>query len=182
MESEGQLALLADHGCNEMQGYYFSRPLPAKECTHLLMEDRAVPANKLGRRHAMRSLLLVDDEPQVLIALEHMLQSKGYNILTAHNAMEAFNLLATNEIGVVLCDDSMPNMTGIEFFRKIKRMHPAVVRILLTDEANINPALNDALKRGAVYQSLRKPWDEPTLLATLEEAFRSYEYQWQIAN
>ncbi len=182
VESEGQLALLADHGCNEMQGYYFSKPLPVKECTNLLMEDRAVPANKLGRRHAMRSLLLVDDEPQVLIALEHMLQSKGYNILTAHNAMEAFNLLATNEIGVVLCDYSMPNMTGIEFFHKIKRMHPAVVRILLTDDSDKTAELHDAFKRGGVYQSLRKPWDEPTLLAMIEEALRSYEYQWQITS
>ena len=174
VESTAQLALLADHGCDEMQGYCFSAPLPVDECTALLRENRVLPMEKLGRRRAGRTILLIDDEPQVLSALERTLDRTGCRILTAGSAFEALDLLAMHEVGVILSDQRMPAMTGVQFFARIRSMYPATVRMILsgyTDGDTVAVAINV----GAVYKFLSKPWDADALCGIVDEAFEKYE-------
>ena len=174
VESESQLALLSDHGCDSMQGHYFSTAVPVDACTALLREKRVLPIEKLGRRRTKRTLLLVDDEPNVLAALARTLHTTGYNILKAPSAYKAFELLATHEVGVILSDQRMPGMTGVELFSRVRHMYPSTVRIILSGYADVS-AVTDAINLGAVYKFLNKPWDHAALCAILDQAFQKYE-------
>ncbi|WP_420473879.1 EAL domain-containing protein [Noviherbaspirillum sp. ST9] len=174
VESVTQLALLADHGCDEMQGFYFSAPLPVEHCTVLLRESRALPMEKLGRRQVNRTILLIDDEPHVLSALERILRRTGCRILTAKSALDAFDMMAMHEIGVILSDQRMSEMTGVEFFARIRNMYPATVRMILSGYADVD-AVTNAINIGAVYKFLNKPWDANELCAVINEAFEKYE-------
>ena len=176
VESATQLVLLADHGCDDMQGFYFSPPLPVDACAALLREGRALPLQALGRSAALRTLLLVDDEPNVLAALERTLRRGAGLILRANSAREAFELLAQHEVGVILSDQRMPGMTGVEFFSQVRHMYPASVRIILSGYADLQ-AVTDAINLGSVYRFLSKPWDEEQLKAVIRAAFETYHAQ-----
>ncbi|HXA46135.1 MAG TPA: EAL domain-containing protein, partial [Burkholderiaceae bacterium] len=81
VESGSQLALLTDRGCDEIQGNYFSPAITGEQCAELLMENRGLPMERLGRHRIVRTLLLVDDEPNVVTAIARTLHAKGFNIL-----------------------------------------------------------------------------------------------------
>ena len=130
--------------------------------------------DKLGRKHTVRTLLLVDDEAKVLSAIERSLHAQACRILRARSAVDAFDLLATNEVGVIVCDQRMPKMTGIEFLSRIRRMYPRTVRIILSGHADVG-VVADAINLGAVYKFLNKPWEQAELCKIIEEAFAKYE-------
>ncbi|MBV8634103.1 MAG: EAL domain-containing protein [Burkholderiaceae bacterium] len=185
VESEGQMALLAEHGCDDFQGFYFSAPLSGEECGAMLREQRSVPLEKLGREHATRTLLLVDDEQHVLSALARTLHGHDYHILKAQSGPAALELLATHEVGVIICDQRMPDMSGVELFRRIRQMYPHTVRIILSGFADVG-IVTDAINVGAVFKFLNKPWDKTQLCDIIEDAFEVYESDtgtgWQPAN
>ena len=173
VETEGQLGYLRSLGCEEMQGYYFSKPLPPDQFATLLREGRGIaPAESSGKSE--RVLLLVDDEPNILSALQRVLRPFGFRILATTSALEGLNLLAVHRVGVVLCDQRMPLMTGTEFLRRVKVLYPDVVRLILSGYTELNSVI-DAVNRGAVYKFLTKPWEEDVLVENLQEAFRHYE-------
>jgi EAL domain-containing protein (putative c-di-GMP-specific phosphodiesterase class I)/CheY-like chemotaxis protein len=172
VETEAQLAYLTRHGCDEMQGYYFSRPLPAAQFTELLREGRTLPAASTPA-HA-RTLLLVDDEPNVLSAIRRSLHGDNYRILSARDASEGLDLLARNEVQVILSDQRMPGMSGIDFFGRVKALHPDTVRIVLSGYAELESVIQ-AVNTGAIYKFLTKPWDEEQLRVQLRDAFRYHE-------
>jgi len=119
------------------------------------------------------TLLLVDDDPHVLLALQMLLGDDGYRILTAMSALEGFDLLALHEVQVILCDERMPDMTGTDFLARVKEMHPDALRILLSSGAD-GEALIASINRGEVYRYYTKPWDAAELRNNLREAFRHY--------
>ena len=171
VETEAQLNFLRVRGCDEMQGFHFSRPLPAAEFEQLLRERRklALPAvDELPR------LLLVDDEPQILSALKRLLRREGYSILTATSAQEGLELLANHEVSVVMSDQRMPHMTGSEFLARVRTMYPDTIRIILSGYTDLK-AVTDVVNRGEIYKFLEKPWEDAALLKTLREAFWLYE-------
>ncbi len=175
VETEGQLGFLRGLQCEEMQGYHFSRPLPGDEFRALLKEGRRIAGAPAEDRPG-RYILVLDDEPNVLSALRRLLRPTDLNLLIAGNVQEAFNLLATHPVGVVVCDQRMPEMTGTEFLRRVKELHPAVVRIVLSGYTDLTSVI-DAVNRGAIYKFLTKPWDDQALIDSLKEAFRLYEME-----
>src|SRR5690606_35637339 len=106
VESEAQAVYLGRHFCDDLQGYHFSRPVPAHELPALFARARPLftPPDELL---AARTLLLVDDEVNVLAALRRLLRADGYNILTADTADEGFRLLAANDVHVVIADQRL---------------------------------------------------------------------------
>ncbi|MEY2655262.1 MAG: hypothetical protein RLZZ524_2290, partial [Pseudomonadota bacterium] len=88
VETEGQLALLASHGCDLIQGYWFSRPLEPADFEALVRSGRRLPEPFVKRLERERTLLLVDDEPNILASLKRLLRHDGYRILTATSAAE----------------------------------------------------------------------------------------------
>jgi diguanylate cyclase (GGDEF)-like protein/PAS domain S-box-containing protein len=174
VETEGQLRYLAANKCDEMQGYYFSRPLPAAACTTLLEAGTGLSRNALGREFRDSCLLLIDDEPDDLAALERTFRRENYRILTATNAGDALQLLASHRVGVVICDQRMPGIAGTELLSRIRQMHPQTVRMALSGYTDLNAVL-DAVNVGAVSKFLTKPWDDNQLRELVKEAFRLFE-------
>jgi EAL domain-containing protein (putative c-di-GMP-specific phosphodiesterase class I)/GGDEF domain-containing protein/ActR/RegA family two-component response regulator len=172
VETEGQLGFLRGVGCEEIQGYYFSRPLPGNEFAELLREGRCIPPGHLDRPE--RVLLLVDDEPNILSSLNRALRRKGFHILSTTSTREGFELLATHRPGVVLCDQRMPEMTGTEFLRRVKDIYPDTVRMVLSGYADLNSVI-DSVNKGAVYKFLTKPWEDDALSESIKDAFLIYE-------
>ncbi|MFH1495991.1 MAG: EAL domain-containing protein [Pseudomonadota bacterium] len=174
VETIEQMAFLRLRHCDEIQGYYFSKPLPVAAFAALLGEGRCLQVKPTCERGEERTLLLLDDEANILSALARLLRRDKYTILRATNADEAFNLLATHRVGVVLTDQRMPGMSGTEFLRRTKQLYPETVRMVLSGFTELK-SVTDAINEGAVYKFLTKPWDDDQLRDNVEEAFRYYE-------
>lgn len=123
-----------------------------------------------------RTILLVDDEEDIGSALERLLRREGYTILRATSGYEGLELLAKHEVGVILSDQRMPEMTGVEFLTRVNELYPKTVRLVLSGYADL-ASVTDAVNRGAIYKFLTKPWDNEMLCASVQEAFGHYEMQ-----
>ncbi len=122
-----------------------------------------------------RTLLLVDDEPNILTSLTRLLRRDGYRILTADSGDEGLAQLAQYpETGVIISDQRMPGMTGVAFLSRVKEIYPGTVRIVLSGYTELG-SVTDAINRGAIYKFLTKPWDDELLRANVAEAFQHYE-------
>ena len=127
-----------------------------------------------------RTLLLVDDEENITSALVRLLRRDGYRILCANSGEAGLALLAQNKVGVIISDQRMPEMSGVEFLSKVREAFPDTVRIVLSGYTELNSVI-DAINRGAVYKFLTKPWDDELLRANVEEAFQRYEMRMENA-
>ncbi len=121
-----------------------------------------------------RTLLLVDDEENIMDALVRLLRRDDYKILKGNSGKDALALLAQHEVGVIIADQRMPEMTGVEFLSQVKELYPDTVRIVLSGYADIN-MVTDAINRGAIYKFLTKPWNDEQLSSSVLEAFVVYE-------
>jgi diguanylate cyclase (GGDEF)-like protein/PAS domain S-box-containing protein len=173
VETAGQLAYLQRHHCDQIQGYYFSRPLPVAELELLLAEGRGLRLTETAGGVAYQTLLLVDDDEEVLGLLQGLLRQDGYRILTAGSGAEALELLAIHEVHVVVCDQRMPVMTGSELLDRVKELYPDTLRIILSGYADLESII-DAINRGAIYRFYKKPWDGDALRESIRSAFRDY--------
>ena len=153
---------------------------PAKG-TRLQLESNTPGALLLGESRLLiadsptspPTLLLVDDDPKTLRALALLLDGDGYRVLTALSAEKGFELLALEDVHVILCDERMPGMTGTEFLNRVKDLHPDALRLMLSGYAD-DDSLIGAINRGEVYRYYTKPWDAEQLREGLREAFRHY--------
>jgi len=123
-----------------------------------------------------RTILLVDDEENVVSSLKRLLRRDGYRILQANSGKEGLEMLASNSVGVIISDQRMPGMTGVEFLSQVKAEYPDTVRIVLSGYTELN-SVTDAINRGAIYKFLTKPWDDDLLRNNVEEAFHRYEME-----
>lgn len=121
-----------------------------------------------------RTVLLVDDEVEIGSALERLLRRDAYQILRATSSKEGMALLAEHDIGVIIADQRMPEMSGVEFLTQVKELYPHTMRIMLSGYADLGPVM-EAINRGAIYRFFTKPWDNAVLAAEVQEAFRHRE-------
>jgi PAS domain S-box-containing protein/diguanylate cyclase (GGDEF)-like protein len=171
VETEGQLSLLVANGCDKFQGYWFSPPLGPDEFARLVREQKGLPERFVARAKRTRTLLLVDDEENILNALKRLLRRDGYHIITATSAAEGLQRLAEHEVDVIVSDQRMPGMTGVEFLRRAKELYPDTVRMVLSGYTELQSII-DAVNEGAIYKFLTKPWDDERLRSHVAEAFR----------
>ncbi|HEX7639698.1 MAG TPA: EAL domain-containing protein, partial [Burkholderiaceae bacterium] len=174
VETESQLALLMAHRCDAVQGFYFSRPVDAEGAAALAREGSRLPEELRQRRPRRRTLLLVDDEENILAALRRLLRRGDYQIVTATSAAEGLQRLAETEVDVIVSDQRMPGMTGVEFLRRAKDLYPHTVRIVLSGYTELQ-SITAAINEGAIYKFLTKPWEDELLRANIDEAFRQKE-------
>ncbi len=120
----------------------------------------------------MINILYIDDEPHNLIAFKAAFR-RTYNVFTAESAEEGLKILQNNQIHVILSDQRMPKVTGIEFFASIIEAYPDPIRILITGYTDIN-AVIDAINTGQVYKYLTKPWSENDVKNFIEKAYEVY--------
>ena len=173
VEDEAQLGYLRKQGCDQMQGFLFSGPVPADAYIGMLRENKALPVVATAEANR-RTLLLVDDEPNILTALRRMLRNEGYRILTAGNALEGLDILARDNVQVILSDQRMPGMSGTEFLGRVKDIYPDTVRIVLSGFTELDTIIQ-AVNQGAIYKFLIKPWEDELMRAHVREAFRYHE-------
>ena len=176
VEDESQMRYLRTHLCDEMQGYLFSRPLPVDEMAALLRNPPDLLRIASGQDRQERTLLLVDDEPDILNSLKRLLRRSGYRILTANSAAEGLEQLALHNVQVVVSDQRMPVMSGSEFLGRVKVLYPETMRIVLSGYTEL-AALTDAINRGAIYKFVTKPWDDEELREVIREAFVTYGHR-----
>ena len=170
VETEGQLNLLVSNGCDLMQGFIFSHPVSADAMAALLRDDRRLPDDCLRRSGGERTLLLVDDEDNVLSSLRRLLRRQGWRILVARSGEEGLARLAEHDVDVILSDQRMPGITGVEFLRRAKALYPDTVRMVLSGYTELQ-SITDAVNEGAIYKFLTKPWDDQQLVSHIDEAF-----------
>lgn len=175
VENETQCEFLRDNLVDEIQGYMFSKPLPWIETLAILRERRHLPPHLLRFPETTRTLLLVDDEQNIVSALKRLVRRDGYEILTANSGFEALEILEKHAVDVIISDQRMPGMTGVEFLSKVKELHPDTIRLMLSGYTELN-SVTDAINEGAVFRFLTKPWDDDKLRASIKEAFQYKHY------
>jgi EAL domain-containing protein (putative c-di-GMP-specific phosphodiesterase class I)/FixJ family two-component response regulator len=173
VETEGQLNYLLRNDCDEIQGYYFSRPLPAADFEQLLRAGRCLELSSRSRLCPERTILIVDDEPAVAEALADVLASDGYHVLLAGSALQGFEVMANHQVAVVIADQRMPGMSGSEFLGQITELYPDSVRMVITGFCDLE-SITTAINCGAIYKFLLKPWKAEEILMNVNDAFRYY--------
>lgn len=121
------------------------------------------------------TFLVIDDEPDILDAIARLFR-KEYRVLTAQSVEEAWAIIDEDDVEVVMTDQRMPEMTGIDFLSQLRRSHPHIVRVLFTGYSNISDVI-DAINDGHVYRYISKPWKPVELRLFVAQAFEHYRTQ-----
>lgn len=171
VETPLQLAFLERHGCDFIQGNYFAGPVAGEEMLTILRRPEMRVEGVGGAGHEATTLLLIDDEQNVLRALSRLLRRDGYNILTAGSFAEALDALAAHKVDLILCDQRMPDGKGTDLLGTIKVAYPDTIRMILSGYADL-AAVTEAINGGAVYRFLTKPWDDDELRKVVRDALR----------
>src|SRR6516165_2886185 len=118
-------------------------------------------------------LLIVDDEPNVCDSVHDLLR-REFRVLKAHSAEEGYRIMQEEEVHIVMSDQRMPQMTGVELLSKLKARHPHAIRMLFTGFADLESVIA-AINHGHIYQFLKKPWQPEALLAAVRQAAIEYD-------
>jgi signal transduction histidine kinase len=166
-----------------------SIPATAPSSSSATLADRAdAPAGRAGGhapspqgtgnmlpsgRPKRHTILVVDDEPDVVKSVKDLLRLQ-YRVLGATGAGEAMEVLRREDVHIVMTDQRMPDMTGVQFLKHTRGENPEAVRLLFTGYADIR-AVIDAINEGNVYRYITKPWDPDELQALIREACERYD-------
>ena len=120
------------------------------------------------------SILCVDDEKNILNSLRRLLRQENYNLLTASSGAEGLKLLEETHVQLVISDQRMPEMSGVEFLSQVREKYPEIIRIILSGYTDVN-SITDAINKGHIYKFLLKPWDEQNLFLEIRQALQKYD-------
>jgi response regulator RpfG family c-di-GMP phosphodiesterase len=118
-------------------------------------------------------LLVVDDEPDVCDSIHDLLRH-DYRVLKARNAAEGARLMQEHEVHIIMTDQRMAQISGVELLTRVRARHPRAVRMLFTGYADLE-AVIAAINQGHVYQFLKKPWQPEALQLAVREAAVEYD-------
>ncbi|HZP67796.1 MAG TPA: EAL domain-containing protein [Rudaea sp.] len=172
VESAAQVGYLQRNACDEFQGFYFSPAVRAEEAFATLHHRYAT--EETASRGGTPTVLLVDDEENILRALTRTLRRDGYRILTASNVADGLDILARNDVQAIISDQRMPGGNGTEFLAKVKDLYPDTIRIILSGYSDL-ASVTEAINHGAIYKFLTKPWNDDELRVQMREVIRRYE-------
>jgi DNA-binding NtrC family response regulator len=122
---------------------------------------------------AKHPILIVDDEPDILFSLRALLR-RDFEVFTAESGARALEILAQRPIHLIMSDQRMPQMTGVELLCRARGECPQAIRMIFTGYADLK-AVVDAVNRGEIYRYLTKPWDPDDLCAQLHQACEHYD-------
>ncbi len=128
---------------------------------------------------ARYTLLLVDDEVNVLSALKRVFKEESYHVLTAENGAEALDILDKETVHLIIADHRMPGMSGADLLRTVRANHAETIRIMLTGYADVESIMG-AVNEGAVFKFMTKPWQDDDLRITVARAFEQYQLQKEV--
>jgi putative nucleotidyltransferase with HDIG domain len=125
------------------------------------------------------TILFVDDEVNILKALKRLTRHEPWHVLCASRGAEALELLERSPAQVVVSDQRMPEMSGVDLLQSVRDRYPDVVRMMLTGYTEMNVAV-DAINRGEIFRLITKPWNDEELKATIRQAFDHYHLKREI--
>ena len=118
-------------------------------------------------------IMIVDDEPANFRVLEGLFRN-DYEVVTARSGAEALQLLQQHDVALIITDQRMPDITGIELLKRTASLRPHMVRIILTGYTDVE-TLVEAINSGHVYQYVTKPWNNEELRLTVSRALEHFE-------
>ncbi len=121
-----------------------------------------------------KTVLVIDDEQSILDAMLRLVHKEDFTLLTALGGKEGLEILNDNQVELVIVDQNMPGMTGIEFLSIVKDLHADIVRIILTGQAELGIVI-DAINKGEVYRYFNKPICKDEILTAIHQCLRHYD-------
>src|SRR5271170_413471 len=118
-------------------------------------------------------LLIVDDEPHVCDSVHDLLR-REFRVLKANSADEGYRIMQQEEVHIVMSDQRMPQITGVELLTKVKARHPQAIRMLFTGFADLESIIA-AINQGHIYQFMKKPWQPEELITAVRQAALEYD-------
>lgn len=118
-----------------------------------------------------RKVLIVDDEPEVIASIQSALHKEPYEFMSASSGQEGLTTLDEQPVDVVVCDDEMPDMKGVDFLAEAQKRHPKVLRVMLSGSAD-RDALIEAVNTAGIYRFVSKPVQAAQLAKVLREALQ----------
>jgi DNA-binding NtrC family response regulator len=119
------------------------------------------------------TLLVVDDEPDVGDSVHDLLR-REFNVLKARSAEEGLKLMRDNVVHIIMTDQRMPKVTGVELLKSIRTGHPQAIRMLFTGYSDLDSVIA-AINQGHIFRFLKKPWQPEELEEAVREAAAEYE-------
>jgi YesN/AraC family two-component response regulator len=120
------------------------------------------------------TILIVDDEEMILKSIFRVLRNDNYQILTAQSGEEGLAVLKQYDVHLVISDQKMPGMNGLDFLKRVKSDYPQILTIMLTGQAELEIAM-DAINEAGVYKFILKPWNDHDLKFTVRRALEALE-------
>jgi CheY-like chemotaxis protein/EAL domain-containing protein (putative c-di-GMP-specific phosphodiesterase class I) len=176
VEEDEYVDIIRSSQCDVAQGGLCGPKVLSNALTSYLLQAPGGMHQSTEPANTARNLLLVDDEANILSALKRVLRRDGYTIHTAGSGKEGFDILASHPIDVIVSDQRMPGLTGVEFLRQAKQLYPETTRIVLSGYSELQSVVA-AINEGAVYKFLMKPWDDVQLREHIADAFRRQEME-----
>lgn len=127
------------------------------------------------------TILFVDDEPHILNALKRLFRKENFKCLTAQTGMEGLLILEKEPVQIVVSDQRMPEMMGIEFLQEVKKRWPDTIRVILSGYAEIGVVI-EAINKGEIYRFFSKPWNDDELKIKIRQCLTQYELIQRIQN
>jgi response regulator RpfG family c-di-GMP phosphodiesterase len=118
-------------------------------------------------------LLVVDDEPDVCDSIHDLLR-REFHVLKAKSGAEGFRLMQEHEVHIIMTDQRMPQISGVELLNRVRIKHPQAIRMLFTGFADLE-AIIAAINQGHIFQFIKKPWQPEDLLQAVREAAAEYD-------
>jgi EAL domain-containing protein (putative c-di-GMP-specific phosphodiesterase class I)/CheY-like chemotaxis protein len=172
VETAEQMGYLRKNRCDEMQGFYFSPPVTAEQFGEMLRQNRSLEMSE--ESEGKKSILVIDDEKGSLAAIIALLSAEGYRVLRAISAVDGMNKMALHDVQVILSGRQTSDMGGQEFLTRIGDLHPEAVRIIISDNNDLEPLLQ-AVNSGIIYRCMLMPCSDEQLRERIREAFNYQE-------
>jgi len=115
------------------------------------------------------TILIVDDEANILQALKRVFRREPYRVLTASSGAEGVEILQKEHVDLIISDQRMPEMDGTQFLARAKELYPETIRIILSGYTDVN-SITEAINVGNVYKFILKPWEDEALRTTIRES------------
>lgn len=121
-----------------------------------------------------KTVLFVDDEQHILGSLKRLLRKEDYRLLTAGSASECLEILKVQSVQLVVTDQRMPVMTGVELLQKLRVLYPDIVRVVFSGHAELHSII-DLVNKGEIYRFFPKPWNDDELKAVIRQSLSHYD-------
>ncbi len=171
VETNGQCQILIDKGCDMSQGYYFKPPVSAHEMTVLLRQKSRFELHQKSASKHERYLLFVGAEAGEIKAIA---DTRQFTLLTAKNSQQACEMLAQQQVDVVILDISQPIASEIDFLTLIKTLYPHTTRILMTKDVQ-HVSIEYAVNQAEIFKLITQPCSSEQIINILQAAFRLHE-------